>query len=57
MIGPMIVLVTIGILLLITGAFLSVLVVMIPVVIGIAWLAFYIAYIYRKASHKNGKVK
>ena len=57
MIGPLIVLVTIGILLLITGTFLSVLVVIIPVVIGIAWLAFYIAYIYKKASQKNDKIK
>jgi glucan phosphoethanolaminetransferase (alkaline phosphatase superfamily) len=56
-IGPLIVLVTIGILLLITGIFLSVLVVIIPVVIGIVWLASYVAYIYRKASHKNDKIK
>ena len=51
--GPLIVLVTVGILLLITGIFLSVLVVIIPVVIGIVWLASYIAYIYRKASREN----
>jgi hypothetical protein len=49
-IGPLIVLVTIGVLLLITGTFLSVLVVIVPVVIGIVWLAADIAYLYRKAS-------
>ncbi len=55
--GPLIVLVAIGILLVATGTFNSALVVLIPSIIGIAWVFAYIFYLYRKAIHNvNGTV-